>query len=80
MAFGFEIAAPDIMSRSPRSLTTGILTLEVLLDMLVYGLWMAALCLTTFSLVLFAFGTGNLGTGCHDSYSSASTTSSLHAP
>jgi hypothetical protein len=39
--------------------------------MLVYGLWMAALCLSAFSLVLFAFGTGNLGTSCNDAYSSA---------
>jgi magnesium-transporting ATPase (P-type) len=67
----FEIAAPDIMSPPPQSLTTGIFTLEALLDMLVYGLWMATLCLSAFSLVLFAFGTGDLATGCNDSYSSA---------
>jgi Na+-exporting ATPase len=66
MGLGFEIAAPDIMSRPPQSLTTGIFALEVLLDMLVHGLWMAALCL-----VLFAFGNGDLAIGCNDSYTSA---------
>ena len=71
MGLGFEIASPDIMSRPPQSLTTGIFTPEVLLDMLVYGLWMAALCLSAFSLVLFAFGNGDLGIGCNDSFSPA---------
>lgn len=38
-------------------------------DMLVYGLWMAALCLCAFLLVLFGFGTGDLGVNCNDAYS-----------
>ncbi len=71
MGLGFEAPAPDIMSRPPHPLETGVFTREVLLDMLIYGLWMAALCLTAFSLVLFGFGDGNLGDGCNDSYSSA---------
>lgn len=40
-----------------------------MIDMVVYGLWMAALCLASFSLVLFGFGDGNLGANCNDSYS-----------
>lgn len=71
MGLGVEIAAPDIMRRQPQSLKTGIFTVEVMVDMLVYGLWMAALCLTSFSLVLFGFGDGDLGSGCNDSYSEA---------
>ncbi|KFY31215.1 hypothetical protein V493_01295 [Pseudogymnoascus sp. VKM F-4281 (FW-2241)] len=69
MGLGVEIAAPDIMDRPPQSLKTGVFTMEVMVDMLVYGLWMAALCLTAFSVVLFGFGDGNLGHGCNDSYS-----------
>ncbi|MCJ1285291.1 hypothetical protein MMC26_004631 [Xylographa opegraphella] len=69
MGLGVEAAAPDIMSRPPQSLTHGIFTFEVMLDMLVYGLWMAALCLTSFSLVVFGFGDGNLGVSCNNSYS-----------
>ena len=40
-----------------------------MVDMLVYGLWMAALCLSAFTLVLFGFGTGDLGENCNDAYS-----------
>lgn len=69
MGLGLEIAAPDIMARPPQSLKTGIFSMEIMVDMLVYGLWMATLCLTSFSLVLFGFGDGNLGSGCNDSYS-----------
>ncbi|KAB8289655.1 hypothetical protein EYC80_010568 [Monilinia laxa] len=69
MGLGFEIAAPDIMDRPPQSLKRGVFTLEVMIDMLVYGLWMAALCLSAFSLVLFGWGTGDLGSECNDRYS-----------
>lgn len=69
MGLGFEVASPDILSRPPQSLKRGVFTVEVLLDMLVYGLWIAALCLASFTLVLNGWGTGNLGTNCNDSYS-----------
>ncbi|GAB7336788.1 hypothetical protein MBLNU13_g11303t2 [Cladosporium sp. NU13] len=69
MGLGFEVATPDITKRPPQSLKRGVFTLEVMVDMLVYGLWIAALCLGNFSLVLFGFGDGNLGVGCNDSYS-----------
>lgn len=36
--------------------------------MLVYGLWIAALCLGAFSLVMFGFGDGSLGTNCNESF------------
>lgn len=39
-----------------------------MIDMLVYGLWIAALCLGAFSLVMFGFGDGNLGTSCNESF------------
>lgn len=69
MGLGFEKAAPDIMARPPVSLRKGIFTTEVMVDMLVYGLWMAALCLSAFCVVLFGFGDGNLGVDCNDHYS-----------
>ncbi|CAJ2501190.1 Uu.00g040430.m01.CDS01 [Anthostomella pinea] len=46
MGLGLEIAAPDILSRPPQNLKRGIFTTELLVDMMVYGLWMAALCLS----------------------------------
>jgi Na+-exporting ATPase len=69
MGLGFEIAAPDIMQRPPQSLKRGVFTLEVMLDMFVYGLWIAALCLGSFCLVMFAWGNGDLGYNCNDAYS-----------
>ncbi|ORY15986.1 sodium P-type ATPase-like protein [Clohesyomyces aquaticus] len=69
MGLGFEIAAPDIMQRPPQSLKRGVFTLEVMLDMVVYGLWVAALCLCSFLLVLNAWGDGDLGVNCNDAYS-----------
>ncbi|KAK2604344.1 hypothetical protein N8I77_007283 [Diaporthe amygdali] len=69
MGLGFERAVPDIMRRPPQSLKTGIFTAEFLIDMVVYGLWIAALCLGSFTLVVYGFGTGGLGSGCNESYS-----------
>jgi potassium/sodium efflux P-type ATPase len=71
MGLGLEIAAPDIMQRAPANLKTGVFTWEVCVDMLVYGLWMAALCLCSFAIVMFGFGDGDLGHNCNDSYSEA---------
>lgn len=68
MGLGFERAVPDIMRRPPQSLKAGVFTTEFLVDMVVYGLWITALCLASFSLVVFGFGDGNLGNNCNDSY------------
>ncbi|KAL2022487.1 hypothetical protein VTK56DRAFT_5316 [Thermocarpiscus australiensis] len=69
MGLGFERAVPDIMRRPPQSLRTGIFTPEFLVDMVVYGLWIAALCLASFVLRVYAWGDGNLGRNCNDSFS-----------
>ncbi|KAJ4288362.1 P-type ATPase [Collariella sp. IMI 366227] len=69
MGLGFERAVPDIMRRPPQSLKTGIFTLEFLIDMVVYGLWIAALCLASFVLRVYAWGDGNLGQNCNDAFS-----------
>ncbi|KAH6618483.1 sodium P-type ATPase-like protein [Boeremia exigua] len=68
MGLGFERAVPDILQRPPQSLKTGIFTMEFLVDMVVYGLWITALCLASFTLVVFGFGDGNLGVGCNEGY------------
>lgn len=73
MGLSFEEAVPDVMRRPPQSLKRGVFTIEVLVDMLVYGLWVAALCLASFCLVLYGFEDGNTGripaTGCNNSWS-----------
>ncbi|KAM0246533.1 hypothetical protein ACHAP5_004657 [Fusarium lateritium] len=71
MGLGFEIAAPDIMQRPPQNLKQGVFTPELLIDMVVYGLWMSALCLSSFVLVLYGFGNGSadIGEDCNNAYS-----------
>ncbi|PLB39883.1 potassium/sodium eff [Aspergillus candidus] len=68
MGLGMEVAAPDIMSRPPQS-KQGIFTWEVVIDILVYGLWTAALCLTAFAIRMWGFGDGNLARGCNQGWS-----------
>lgn len=69
MGLGFQRAASNIMKRPPQNLKQGIFTPELMLDMLVYGLWMAALCLANFVLVLYGFGNGHIGENCNNTYS-----------
>ncbi|KAI1080522.1 potassium/sodium eff [Whalleya microplaca] len=68
MGLGFERAVPNIMNRPPQSLKTGIFDMEFLVDMVVYGLWITALCLSSFTLVVYRFGGGNLGRDCNNEY------------
>ncbi|KAI1852126.1 hypothetical protein JX265_013097 [Neoarthrinium moseri] len=69
MGLGLEQAAPDILDRPPQNLKRGIFTTELLVDMAAYGLWMAALCLSSFSLVTYRWGNGIEGTNCNDAWS-----------
>ncbi|RDI82510.1 hypothetical protein Vi05172_g7310 [Venturia inaequalis] len=71
MGLGFEKPSANIMSRPPHNLKRGVFTLEVILDMIVYGLWIAALCLGAFTLVVYGPGDDGFGTGCNASYSAA---------
>jgi Na+-exporting ATPase len=88
MGLGMEIASPDVMDRPPQSVCTstlitrlfnsnnpqkqGIFTWEIIIDTLVYGVWMAALCLSAFALVMFRWGDGNLAQGCNTHYNDPS--------
>lgn len=69
MGLGFERAVAGILTRPPQSLKTGVFTVELIFDMIFYGLWIAALCLGTFVLRLYGFGDGELGVDCNDKYS-----------
>ncbi|OQD62679.1 hypothetical protein PENPOL_c011G03717 [Penicillium polonicum] len=68
MGLGMEVAAPDIMNRPPQS-KQGIFTWEVIIDIMVYGIWTAALCLSAFSIRMWGFGDGNLARGCNKEWS-----------
>jgi Na+-exporting ATPase len=67
MGLGFEKAAANVMSRPPQNMKVGIFSWEIMTDMMVYGLWIAALCLAAFSLVLYGWGDGTIGTNCNES-------------
>ncbi|PWZ00513.1 putative ENA2-plasma membrane P-type ATPase [Testicularia cyperi] len=69
MGLGMEKVSSDVMRRPPRSNKWGIFTPEMLVDLTVYGFWMAALCLATFTLVTFGWGSGELGLNCNTDHS-----------
>lgn len=69
MGLGMEQAVPDIMDRPPHDLKTGVFSIELMVDMAVYGIWMSILCITSFVLMVWGFGDGNLGTNCNNAYS-----------
>jgi len=39
--------------------------------MVVYGLWVATLCLSSFTVVVYVFGNGNLGENCNNTFTPA---------
>ncbi|EME48512.1 hypothetical protein DOTSEDRAFT_57843 [Dothistroma septosporum NZE10] len=67
MGLGFQEKAPDVLSRPPQNLKRGVFTIELLVDMVIYGIWIAALCLTAFVLVLYPWGGGQIGIDCNES-------------
>ncbi|SJM81786.1 probable Sodium transport ATPase 2 [Zygosaccharomyces bailii] len=71
MGLGLEKAAPDLMERPPNDSRAGIFTWEVIVDMIVYGVVMAASCMGSFTTVLYGKDAGNLARNCNDRYSSA---------
>lgn len=72
LGLGLEEAQADILHRPPRSLRSGIFTLDLVRDQLMYGTFMGSLCLAAFMLVAFAFsgqGFHDLPPGCTDDVS-----------
>jgi Na+-exporting ATPase len=66
LGLGLEEAQPDILQRPPRSLTTGVFTLDLVRDQLVYGMCMGVITLMSFMLVAFTpNGWGSLPSGCN---------------
>lgn len=62
LGLGLEEAAPDILQRPPRSLKSGVFTLDLVRDQMVYGLCMGTMCLMSFMLTAYAAS----GKGFHD--------------
>jgi Na+-exporting ATPase len=71
MGLGKEKASLNILKEPPKDLKTGIFTWEVIIDMFVYGVWIAILCLGSFTTVLWGFGSKSLGHNCNQKFSNA---------
>ena len=69
-AFGLgrEQASSDIMQRPPHDNKRGVFTLQIIVDMLVYGSIMGACTLLTFVIIVYGVGTGDLGFDCNRDY------------
>jgi len=70
-AFGLgrEKAAWNVMRRPPHDNRKGVFTWQVICDMMVYGMLMGILTLITFIIIVYGFGSGQLGTDCNKTYS-----------
>lgn len=63
MGLGQEKASDDILDLPPNS---RIFTREMVVDMFVYGVWMAVCCLMIFVIVVYGKGDAFLGSGCNE--------------
>ncbi|KAL8792497.1 MAG: hypothetical protein Q9195_004867 [Heterodermia aff. obscurata] len=70
-AFGLgrEKASSDIMRRPPHDNKRGVFTLQIVVDMVVYGIIMGACTLLTFVIVVYGPGNGDLGFDCNRNHS-----------
>ena len=69
-AFGLgrEKASSDIMRRAPHDNKRGVFTLQIMVDMIVYGSIMGACTLLTFVIIVYGTGKGDLGFDCNRDY------------
>ena len=68
IGLGLEEAQPDIMLRRPHDLSVGVFTKELIVDKMIYGVFMGSLCLLSFVAVIYGAGSGNLGSDCNHGY------------
>jgi potassium/sodium efflux P-type ATPase len=70
-AFGLgrEKASSDIMRRPPHDHKMGVFTVQIMVDMMVYGLIIGVCTLMTFVIVIYGVNDGNLGHDCNRTYS-----------
>lgn len=69
MGLGVEPASESNMREPPRSAKQGLFSFEVTMDTFVYGLAMGILSFASFTIVIFGFNDGNLGSGCNSRWS-----------
>ncbi|RAL64013.1 hypothetical protein DID88_003201 [Monilinia fructigena] len=69
-AFGLgkEKASSTVMKRPPHDNKRGVFTIQILVDMVVYGILMGTCTLLTFVIIIYGVNNGNLGHDCNRSY------------
>lgn len=69
-AFGLgkEKASSTVMKRPPHDNKKGVFTIQILVDMVVYGILMGTCTLLTFVIIIYGANSGNLGHDCNRSY------------
>ncbi|QRV93294.1 potassium/sodium efflux P-type ATPase [Ceratobasidium sp. AG-Ba] len=68
---GLEKPAANIMKRPPHNVKTGIFTLQIIIEIMFYGLVMGATSLIAFVIVIYGANSGNLGVDCNRQYDDA---------
>ncbi|KAI4195442.1 MAG: hypothetical protein LQ350_007206 [Teloschistes chrysophthalmus] len=69
-AFGLgrEKAAKDIMRRPPHDGRKGVFTMQIIVDMIIYGIIMGTCTILTFVIIVYGPGGGDLGHDCNAGY------------
>ncbi|KAG2190996.1 hypothetical protein INT46_011278 [Mucor plumbeus] len=68
MSLGLEPVHKDQMLQPPRSEKDGLFSKSNLIDIVFYGFSIGVICLANFIIVLYGYGTGNLGEDCNGHY------------
>ncbi|KAH8801718.1 P-type ATPase-like protein [Xylogone sp. PMI_703] len=70
-AFGLgrEKASSEIMRRPPHDNKKGVFTIQILADMMIYGVLMGTFCMLTFVIIIYGVHDGALGENCNRFYS-----------
>jgi potassium/sodium efflux P-type ATPase len=68
MSLGLEPVHKDQMLQPPRTEKDGLFSRSNLIDIIFYGFSIGVICLANFIIVLYGYGTGNLGVDCNGHY------------
>lgn len=67
MGLGVEKASDDIMERPPKDAKESVFTTEMLCDMCIYGIILAACCMCPFVIDMYGIGNAEFGENCNSS-------------
>ncbi|ODV87324.1 hypothetical protein CANARDRAFT_26732 [[Candida] arabinofermentans NRRL YB-2248] len=65
MGLGLEKASVDIMEKPPKDAKENVFTWEILIDMIVYGLFVSICCMGPFVIEIYGYANSNLGYDCN---------------